>query len=96
MSEVGDVIDLLWSYERQNHVFLVVRLETMMNRGTPDLEITIEAYPTVDDRQGVKPLVLASVTCSAMHLTFLRDAVTRALYIVDGKLANIELGNSGG
>jgi hypothetical protein len=91
MTEIGDVTDLLWGFESSNKVWLRTRLETVLVRGKVELELTIACYSDSPELPAAKLLALASVTCSATNLVNLRDALTRCLYIVDGKLAQNEM-----
>ena len=87
MSEVGEVTDLLWGFERENKVFLNVVMETVLVRGKVDLEITIHCYDNPPEDTEAMHSLLASATCFSMNLKTIRDAVTRVLYMLDGQLA---------
>jgi hypothetical protein len=87
MSEVGDVIDLLWGFERQNKVFLSARLETVLEQGKVDLKLTVGCYSDDPELPEAKYLGSSSATCSGMNLKTFRDALTRVLYMLDGQLA---------
>ncbi len=86
MSEVGDVIDLLWGFEKHNSVNVQLRTETVFQNGRPELVMTMAAWPIDKARSEVWPSALVSVNCSTMNLRTFRDAVTHVLYALDLKL----------
>lgn len=86
MSEVGDVTDLLWGFERHNHCNVQLRTETIVEKGVPDLLMTIAAWDIDKPRSEATLWACVSVKCSAMNLRTFRDAVTHALYALDLRL----------
>lgn len=92
MSEIGDLIDLLWAFEKQNKVGLGCYLSTVVTKGNVDLGIRMDAFDIMSDPTERAPLASVRVTCSDMNLVMVRDAVTRALYALDMQLALNEFG----
>ena len=91
MSEVGDVLDLLYHYEELNTVRLDVELKVQRFPRGPELVVAVAVWEA-----GVKPtdlplLASVSVRCLATNLKGIRGAVTHALYLADSKLALLEL-----
>jgi len=86
MSEVGDVTDLLWGFERHNHCSVQLRVETVVEAGKLDLLMTMAAWDVEKPRAEATLWACVSVRCSAMNLRTFRDAVTHVLYALDLKL----------
>jgi len=86
MSEVGDVTDLLWGFEQHNHCNVQLRVETIVENGKLDLQMTMAAWSISEARSEASLWACVSVKCSAMNLRTFRDAVTHVLYALDLKL----------
>lgn len=86
MSEVGDVTDLLWGFEKHNQCSVQLRVETVVENGKLDLQMTMAAWDVEHTRAEAKLWACVSVKCSAMNLRTFRDAVTHVLYALDLKL----------
>lgn len=86
MSEVGDVTDLLWGFEKHNQCSLQLRVETVVVKGKLDLLLTIAAWDVAKPRGEATLWACVSVQCSSMNLRTFRDAVTHVLYALDLKL----------
>jgi hypothetical protein len=86
MSEIGDVTDLLWAFERHNHCSVQMRTETELVNGKVELKITMAAWDVNLERSEASLWGLVSVRCSTTNLRTFRDAVTHVLYALDLKL----------
>lgn len=86
MSEVGDVTDLLWGFEKHNQCSLQLRVETVVEDGKLDLCLTLAAWDVNVSRSEAALWGCVSVRCSAMNLRTFRDAITHVLYALDLKL----------
>lgn len=91
MSEVGDVLDLLYSYEQLNGVRLKVAVEVVRLPRGPELAIAVVAWGAEPSGLALPPLVSVSVRCLAINLRGILGALTHALYLVDSRLAQLEL-----
>jgi len=86
MSEVGDVTDFLYQFERQNRARLEVRLSTLVTGKEVDLGIVMLAHDTEKEIGEAPPLASVSLKCSAMNLKTLSAALLAALYALDFQL----------
>lgn len=83
MSEVGDVTDLLWAFERHNQCNIQLRTETIVDNGKLDLVMTAAAWDVELPRSEATLWACVNVRCSGMNLRTFRDAVTHVLYALD-------------
>lgn len=89
LSEVGDVVDILRSFECDQKLHVIVELELEPLRGDVQLVMRAEAWdydPALVDR---RLLASVSVGCSTTNLRHLRDALSHLLYALDFKLVLI-------
>lgn len=87
---------VMLAFEVMNSVKLEVRLNRVEVAEHSDLQVTVLAHPKDAEIGAVPPLASVNVTCSAMNLKSLDQAVLAAMYRLDFQLAAHEfekLGN---
>lgn len=95
-SEVKDVTQLVQDFQELNGVHVRMELEVVQFGRGPQLQVTAEAWESRHPSTGAPLLASASVGCSATNLKHLRDVVTHVLYMLDGRLAEAEMGGNRG
>lgn len=96
MSETRDVIQVLRDFEEHTACSVGIALAVVGDRGREDLFVTATAWGEAPAGMAQPVLASVSVRCSSTNLRNLKDVVTHVMYLLDGKLAWLEMqGNPG-
>jgi len=87
-----DVAGNLVAFEAINGCRLEVRLSTADHYGRADLRIVVLAHDRKEEIGEAAPLASVNVSVWGTRLTSLEGALIHALYLLDSKLAENELG----
>jgi len=92
--EIG-LVDLamnIVAFETINNVRIRLELTVVDRRGRGDVQVTATAHPRTPEVPVPPPLASVSVTCLATNLRTVDAALIHVLYLLDGRLAKVELG----
>jgi len=87
-----DVAGNLVAFEAINGCRLEVRITTADYHGRVDMTVAVVANDRKAENGDLPPLASVSVSVSGSRLRSLEGALIHALYLLDSKLAEIELG----
>jgi hypothetical protein len=89
-----DVAANLIAFEAMNNVRLEMRVSTADDHGLADLLVTVAAHERTVEIGDQPSLGSVSVKCSGTRLKSLEACTIHALYLLDSKLARLELEGS--
>lgn len=91
MSELADVTDLLYGFEKQNECVVICTFQTEGQRGKLTIVLTMHACSVKPVSVERADLASVSVICSDLNLKTWNAALTHALYALDFQLALNEM-----
>jgi len=91
MSDLGDVTDMLYAFEKHNNIKLELRMDLTTPQMPVSLRIAALAHTPGIEIGVAPPLASVSVTCSDFNVSSLGAALTHVMYALDFKLALNEM-----